>query len=75
MQAIWHAEVPDQRYMRLYDLEIQWPVPADKAKFVSSTSGFSDRMVSASLPSKLGYNKVKGFLKMPGAKLGDKRLL
>ncbi|MFN3590914.1 MAG: hypothetical protein ACK4TG_01855 [Thermaurantiacus sp.] len=25
MQAIWRREVADQRYLRLYDLEIQWP--------------------------------------------------
>jgi len=25
MQAVWAAEHPDQRYLRLYDMEIQWP--------------------------------------------------
>ncbi|MEO1027546.1 MAG: hypothetical protein AAFX02_00675 [Pseudomonadota bacterium] len=25
MQAIWMEEHPDQRYLRLYDMEIQWP--------------------------------------------------
>lgn len=25
MQAIWRREVADQRYLRLYDIEIQWP--------------------------------------------------
>ncbi|GIH03819.1 hypothetical protein Rhe02_18860 [Rhizocola hellebori] len=25
MQAIWDCEHPDQRYLRLYDMEIQWP--------------------------------------------------
>ncbi len=25
MQAIWRREHPDQRYLRLYDLEIDWP--------------------------------------------------
>ena len=27
MQAIWRREHPDQRYLRLYDMEIQWPGP------------------------------------------------
>lgn len=25
MQSIWRAEHPDQRYLRLYDMDIQWP--------------------------------------------------
>jgi len=28
MQAIWRAEPRDQRYMRLYDLMVEWPEPA-----------------------------------------------
>jgi hypothetical protein len=30
MQAIWRSEVPDQRYYRLYDLEVQVPMPPDE---------------------------------------------
>jgi hypothetical protein len=29
MQAIWSHEPPDQRYFRLYDLEVEWPESSD----------------------------------------------
>lgn len=75
MQAIWSAEVPDQRYLRLYDLEIQWPQPIDDASILGGLGNFVDRGVASSLPSVLGYPSVAGFVKMPKAKLGETRYL
>lgn len=37
MQAIWTAEHPDQRYLRLYDMVIQWP--AEGGGSYSETAG------------------------------------
>ena len=36
MQAIWRHEHRDQRYFRLYDLEIQWPEPESLTYTVSA---------------------------------------
>jgi hypothetical protein len=36
MQAIWSREHPDQRYMRLYDLDVQWPGDEADVRYVTS---------------------------------------
>ena len=42
MQLIWMHENADQRYMRLYDLEIHWPENDGKVTFREALSNFTD---------------------------------
>jgi hypothetical protein len=74
MQAIWTHEHRDQRYLRLYDMEISWPEP-DGTKATVKSIGKMPGAIGRMLP---GHGKGKdaaALLVMPAAKLGPTRLL
>ncbi len=76
MQAIWMHENADQRYMRLYDLEIEWPEYDGIASLNYVNSPMLNRGVSSTLPTLKKTGTYTSTVKMPPAKLGgNKRTL
>lgn len=71
MQAIWRHEHRDQRYFRLYDLDIKWPEPESLTYNVSAaTSPIGTPNIFSYVPKAGDY-----ILTTPPAKLGETRKL
>jgi hypothetical protein len=80
MQAIWSHEPPDQRYFRLYDLEVQWPEAGGGWWIGRPTGptgwgglGAANRLPDSLRPGPLGGLEVE--LIPPKPKLGASRPL
>jgi len=72
MQAIWAHEHPDQRYFRLYDLEIRWPEPGTSGYTLTATSLVKKNFTPPgfNLPGQGGAS-----LMFPKVEFGEERLL
>jgi hypothetical protein len=83
MQEIWRREHPDQRYLRIYDMDIQWP--GDTAAVFSAVSGassasrFSSRLMSelpgTIRPDRFGDAVPGGVAKVLPPKFSESRKL
>ncbi len=74
MQSIWTKEHSDQRYLRLYDLDIEWPEPSGDPIYVPAED-ISLSVPGPPPPSVLNAPSISGRIEMPAAKLGEKRKL
>lgn len=86
MQAVWAHEPPDQRYFRLYDLQVQWPDasgPAMASVPRATSTARPSMAVSArpatplTLPNVMEMEQLKPNLELyfPAPKLGPSRPL
>lgn len=80
MQAIWSHEPPDQRYFRLYDLQVQWPEDDGGWQIgsVGGATGMSSLTGVSDLPSSLRPGSLGGIeleLIPPKPRLGPARPL
>ncbi len=73
MQAIWMKENADQRYMRLYDLQIEWPDYSGSVSVSLMSSTALNRGVNAPLPATKKPGTFTGLVQIPPAKLGGNK--
>ena len=73
MQAIWRQEPPDQRYFRLYDLDVP-DLAVDAAGQTASVTG-NRTLTGGVLDALLGQDRASASLPIPDYQVGKKKLV
>jgi hypothetical protein len=76
MQAIWRQEPPDQRFFRLYNIDVPIVMPVTAGVTINVTTGNGGRTMPSGLSALLGGEEtVVSTLPMPTVKLTTKKLV